>query len=121
MWRFIFIAFLIAHGGVHLAMWLSPVKPDAPFDAGRSWLVGEQRGLAVTLALAAAVLLVVGGVGLWLTGSWWRLIAVAALAFSFLLMILFFHPWLIPIQVINAALIVSLLWLDWPSEAMVGA
>jgi hypothetical protein len=27
----------------------------------------------------------------------------------------------IPIQVINAALIVALLWLDWPTEAMVGA
>jgi hypothetical protein len=121
MWRFLFIAFLIAHGGIHLAIWLSPIRADAPFDASRSWLVGGQRGLAVTLAVVAAALLVVGGVGLWVTGSWWRLSAVAGLAVSLLLMILFFHPWFIPIQLINAALIVALLWSDWPSEAMVGA
>ncbi|HEX6302458.1 MAG TPA: hypothetical protein VF148_18565 [Acidimicrobiia bacterium] len=121
MWRILFIAFLIAHGGVHLAMWLSPIDPDAAFNVNRSWLVGDQRGLAVALAVVAAVLLVVGGVGLWVGGSWWRLIAVAGLSVSFLLMVLYFHPWFIPIQVINAALIVALLWLDWPTEAMVGA
>ena len=121
MWRILFIAFLLAHGGVHLVMWLSPIDPDAAFNVNRSWLVGDQRGLAITLAVVAAVLLVVGGVGLWLGGSWWRLIAVAGLSVSFLLMVLFFHPWFIPIQVINAALVVALLWLNWPTEAMVGA
>jgi hypothetical protein len=29
MWRILFIAFLLAHGGVHLVMWLSPIDPDA--------------------------------------------------------------------------------------------
>jgi hypothetical protein len=53
--------------------------------------------------------------------SWWRVITVTGLAVSFLLMALFFRTWFIPIQVINAALILALLWLDWPSEAMVGA
>ena len=46
--------------------------------------------------------------------------AVAGLAVSFVLMFLFFHPWFIPIQVINAALIIALVWLDWPSEQMLG-
>lgn len=121
MWRFLFIAFLIAHGGVHLAMWLSPTKPDAPFTATHSWLVGDQRGLAVVLAVLAATLLVVSGIGLWTAGSWWRFVAVAGLAISFLVMIVFFHPWFIPIQIINAGLIIALLWLDWPSQALVGA
>ena len=121
MWRFLFIAFLIAHGGVHLAMWLSPTKPDAPFIASHSWLAGDQRGLAVVLAVLAASLLVVSGIGLWTGGSSWRLVAVTGLAVSFLVMILFFHPWFIPIQVVNASLIIALLWLDWPSQALVGA
>ena len=121
MWRFLFIAFLIVHAAIHLAIWLPSFKPDAAFDPNSSWLVGSQRGLAVTLAVIAAALLTAGGVGLWMEGSWWRVIAVAGLAVSFLLMVLFFHPWFIPIQVINAALIVALLWLDWPSEALVGA
>jgi hypothetical protein len=36
-------------------------------------------------------------------------------------MVLYFHPWFIPIQLINAGLLVGLLWFDWPSKAMVGA
>lgn len=121
MWRVLFIAFLMAHGGVHLAIWLSPIDANAPFNANRSWLFGDRRGAAITLALVAAAFLVAAGVGLWIGGPWWRPIAIAGLSVSFLLMVLFFHPWFIPIQVINAGLIVALLWLDWPSEAMVGA
>ena len=121
MWRVLFIAFLIAHGAIHLAIWLSPENPEAPFDPTRSWLLGTQRGLAVALAIVAATLLVGSGVGLWMGESWWRPIAVAGLTASLALMVLFFHPWFIPIQVINAALIVALLSLDWPSQAMVGA
>jgi hypothetical protein len=56
-----------------------------------------------------------------LGGSWWRLVAVAGFSVSFLLMVLYFHPWFIPIQAIKAALVVALRWLDWPTEAMVGA
>lgn len=47
--------------------------------------------------------------------------AVAGLAVSFGPMVLFFHPWLLSIQAVNAGLIVGLVWLDWPSTAMVGA
>jgi hypothetical protein len=121
MWRVLFIAFLIAHGGVHLAMWFSPIDPNGPFDPSYSWAVGDRRGVAVMLAAIAAGLLIVSGLGVWMEESWWRLIALAGLSVSFLLMALFFHPWFIPIQVINAALVVALLWLDWPTEAMVGA
>ena len=121
MWRFLFIAFLIAHGGVHLAMWITPVKADAAFNPSHSWLVGDQRGIAIIFAVAAASLLIVSGIGLWVGGSWWRPLAVVGLAASFLLMSLFFHPWFIPIQIINAGLIIALLWLDWPSRALVGA
>lgn len=46
MWRFVFIAFPIAHGAIHLAMWIPQPKADAPFDAGRSWLIGNQRSPA---------------------------------------------------------------------------
>ena len=123
MWRFVFIAFLLAHGGIHLAIWATPKSKDAniPFDANQSWLVGSQRGLAMILAVVAGGLLVAAGVGLWTEGPWWRTIAVTGLAVSLGLMVLFFHPWFLPIQVVNAALLVGLLWLEWPSEAMVGA
>jgi hypothetical protein len=123
MWRFLFIAFLIAHGGIHVAIWATPKPKDqnVPFDASRSWLLGNQRALAMVLALAAAALLVTAGLGLWAHAGWWRPVAVMGLAVSFGLMILFFTPWVLPIQAVNAILIVALLWLDWPSRSMVGA
>lgn len=123
MWRFLFIALLIAHGGVHAAIWAMP-KPkdqDVPFDPSHSWLVGSQRGLAMVLAFAAAGLLVAAGIGLWAHAAWWRPVAVVGLTGSFGLMVLYFHPWFLFIQAVNAGLIVGILWLDWPSKAMVGA
>src|SRR4026207_1011810 len=65
MWRFLFIAFLIAHGLVHLAIWLMPKPPGqkAPFDPDHSWLLGDQKTVAVVLAVAAAAVLMAGGAG----------------------------------------------------------
>lgn len=121
MWRFLIIAFLIAHGGVHVAIWATPAPAEAAFDVGNSWLLGGQRTLAMVLALAAAVLLAAAGAGLWAHADWWRPIAVTGLAVSFGLMLVYFHPWFLFIQAVNAALIVAIAFLDWPSRAMVGA
>ena len=46
--------------------------------------------------------------------------AVAGLAVSFVLMVVYFNPWFTFIEVVNAGLIVGLVWLDWPTESMVG-
>jgi hypothetical protein len=73
------------------------------------------------LAITAAAFLVGAGIGLWAHADWWRTVAVVGLAVSFGLMVLFFHAWFLPIQAVNAALIVALVWLDWPSTSMVGA
>lgn len=125
MWRFIFIAFLIAHGLVHVAMWVLVPKPapgkKAPFDASYSWLLGNQRALAASVAAGTAVVLVVAGLGLWANADWWRAAAVIGLAASFLLMVVYFTPWFTFIEGVNAALIGSILWLSWPSKTMVGA
>lgn len=123
MWRLLFIGFLIAHGLVHLAMWLSPKPKDqtVPFDPGHSWLFGDRRTLAVAVAAAAAVTLVAAGLGLWGHADWWRGAAVVGLAVSFGLMVLYFTPWYLFIGTVNAALIVAIVWLSWPSKTMVGA
>jgi hypothetical protein len=123
MWRFLFIAFLIAHGLVHLAIWLTP-KPageEMPFDANHSWLLGDQKAVAVILATTAAVLLVGGGLGLWAHADWWRAVAIVGLAASFGLMVVYFNPWYLFIEAVNAGLVVGIAWLAWPSKSMVGA
>jgi hypothetical protein len=123
MWRLLFIAFLFAHAAIHAAIWATPAPkdPNAPFDAGHSWLLGDQRAVATVLALAAAVLLVAAGIGVWTHAGWWRPVAVVALAVSFGLMIFYFNPWFLLIQAVDAGLIVAIVWLDWPSKTMVGA
>ena len=124
MWRFLFIGFLIAHGFIHVAMWILVPKPapgkEAPFDASHSWLLGTQKALAASLAAATAAILVAAGVGLLTHADWWRAAAVIGLTASFLLIVVYFNPWFIPIEAINTALIASILWLSWPSKAMVG-
>jgi hypothetical protein len=125
MWRFLFIAFLIAHGLVHLAMWVLVAKPapgkEAPFDASYSWLLGSQRALAAAVAVATAAILVSSGIGLWAHADWWRAAAVIGLTASFVLMVVYFNPWFIFIESVNAAMVASIVWLRWPSETMVGA
>ena len=123
MWRFLFIGFLIAHALVHLAIWLMPKPSDqkAPFDPDHSWLLGDQKTVAVLLAVTAAVLLMAGGLGLWMDAGWWRSVAVVGLAASFGLMVVYFNPWYLFIEGVNAALIVGIVWLTWPSKTMVGA
>jgi hypothetical protein len=123
MWRFLFIGFLIAHGLVHLAIWLTP-KPTndkAPFDASHSWVIGDRKVVATSLAVVAAALLVLAGMGLWAHADWWRVVAVLGLGISFGLMVVYFNPWYLLIQGVNLALIVGIVWLTWPSKAMVGA
>jgi hypothetical protein len=120
MWRFVSIAFLIAHGAIHLAIWATPPSSNASFDVARSWLWGEQRTLAVTLAVIIGIVIALAGIGLWAGADWWRPVAVAGLTGSLGLMIVFFNPWFLFIQAVNAALVFSLIWLDWPSSTLVG-
>lgn len=125
MWRFLFIGFLIAHGAIHLVMWVWVPKPEpgkaAPFNASHSWLLGTQKGLATAVALATAAVLIVAGLGLWVHADWWRAAAATGLGASFALMVVYFSPWFLFIEGVNAALVVSLVWFSWPSTSMVGA
>jgi hypothetical protein len=72
------------------------------------------------LALVAAAFLCVAGIGLWAQAEWWRPVAVIGLAVSLALMVLYFNPWYLFIEAVNAGLIVGILWLDWPSKSMIG-
>ena len=125
MWRFLFIAFLIAHG-LHPPRDLGdsaeaqgrgrpPVRSLALVAAGRPEGAGEgRRARRHCLAHRRG------------TGrpsddaDWWRSAAVAGLATSLGLMVVYFDRWFLFIEVVNAALIVGILWLSWSSPAMVG-
>jgi hypothetical protein len=122
MLRLVLIGFLIAHGLVHVALWTPKYDPEtAPFDPSRSWLLGDQRSLARLLAFVAAALLVVAGVGLAVHGEWWRPTAVIGMSVSSALLLFYFNVWYLFILAVNAALIVGIAFMDWPSKATLGA
>ena len=98
--------FVIAHGLVHLAVWLPPPGGSTPMQTARSWLLGDVRRLAVGLAVAAAVLLGAGGIALLAGVGWWPWLVVAGSAVSVLLMALTFTPWWLFGLAIDAALLV---------------
>ena len=124
MWRYLFIVPLIAHGLVHVAdLGDAPAldHPTAPIHPAHSWLFGDRRAGALAFALVSAGLLVAGGIGLWAHLEWWRTVAGLGLGASLGLMVVYFNPWFLFIEAVNASLIVGLLWLAWPSKTMVGA
>jgi hypothetical protein len=61
--RFLLGTFIVAHGLLTAIIWVSPAKPDAPFRATHSWLLGDARPLAVVIALVAAAGFTLAGVG----------------------------------------------------------
>ena len=95
--------FLIAHGLVHLGVWLPPAMPDAPFDPHHSWLLGEAGALTRILAVVAAGLLIAGGV--LALGGGGAALAAAAAAVSLLLIAITFNAWLIAAVAIDVTII----------------
>lgn len=122
MLRVFLIAFLIAHGLVHVAIWAPKYEPEkGAFDPSHSWLIGDERPLAQVLAFSAAAILVVAGIALWAHGGWWRPTAVVGLSVSTALLLLYFTPWYLLILPVNVALIVGIAFMDWPAQTTVGA
>jgi hypothetical protein len=96
--------FLIAHGLVHLGVWLAPVKDDAPFDPRQSWILGEAGAVSRILAIVAAALLITAGV--LVLGDGGAALAVAGAAVSLLLIVITFNRWLLGAVAINIAIVI---------------
>ena len=84
---------LIAHGVVHAAIWLAPVKDDAPFDVRHSRLFGDLGVLATCGGVLAGLGFVMAG-SAYLGGvSWWAGVLLSASAVSITLLLLTFTTW----------------------------
>jgi len=130
--------FLIAHGLVHSILAVAPnpgdadAKPGAFFTAvERSWLLPQLgldataiRWIGIILVAAATTGFVLAGLGvLGVPGlsAIWRTAAVVSSCVSLLLLILFWHPWLIIGVLIDIAVLITLLWAKWPTVEMIGS
>jgi len=85
--------FLIAHGILHVAIWVPPSPKDVPFDAHHSPLFGDVRGLSTLLGVFACLVFVACGVGYLAAQQWWAWAALVGAALSIILMLLTFTPW----------------------------
>ncbi len=113
MWRVLIIAFLFGHGAIVAAQ--ASGVPD-------SWLVGERKLLGLALTLAAGAAFVIAGAGLWMEAGWRRrALAVTGAACSLVFFAFFFQPVILFGLALDVAVIVALVWLEWPSQSTVGA
>ena len=117
-------AFLIAHGAVHLAIWLPPPPTDAerqaPFAPDHSAVLTRTQVpqtashlVAVGLAGAATVLYVVAGLAVALGSGWAVALAAVAAIVGLALKVLFFNPWL-TLGILLDAAVLSAALLSWP-------
>ena len=133
MLKSLFAILLIAHGLVHAGLAAAPIpndpdpKPGAFFTAiERSWLLPKlgMNGstiqwigiILVVLATLGFVLAGLGGLGVPGLNAVWQTLAVFSACVSLLLLILFWHTWLVVGVLIDIGILVALLWAKWPPE-----
>ncbi len=127
--RLLIGGFLIAHGLVH-GLYLTPPKEDDPswaFHLDRSWLLSRLRvrpsawrPIGITLCVVTIAALVLSGLGVFFGVEAWRLFAVAGAAVGIVLFVLYWHRWLWIGLLLNAAILVALLWASWPPASTIG-
>ena len=130
--------FLIAHGLVHAGLAVVPnpndqdAKPGAFFTSPeRSWLLPQLGLNAAAVQWTGIILVALATLGFVLAGlgvfgvagltTVWRTVAVISASVSLVLLVLFWHPWLIVGVLIDIGILVSLLWVNWPSAELIGS
>jgi hypothetical protein len=122
--------FFVLHGMVHLlyagqSRRYFELRPGLTWPDG-SWLFSRlfgdpaTRSLATVLLVAAAVIFLVSGTGLFFHQEWWRPAAISAVSFSSLIFILFWNSRLQALDaqggiglLINLAILYVILILKW--------
>ncbi|HSL45399.1 MAG TPA: hypothetical protein VK897_18340 [Anaerolineales bacterium] len=101
-----------------------------PINMGRSWLfswLGLERTLTVyriggLLWLVGGIALVAAGLGVLgfiIPADWWRGLAIGGAAVSLFMLALYFHPIMIVGTAASLAVLIALLWLQWPPMNLV--
>ena len=105
--RWLFGLFLVAHGLIHVAIWLTPASSDAPFDVRHSPLLGDLGALATAWGLLAGAGFVLSGIAYLLDAAWWPAALVVASGVSLVLLLATFNTRWQRALVIHVALAVG--------------
>jgi hypothetical protein len=98
--------FLVAHGLLHLAVWVAPQAPDAPFDPHRSWVFGDFTVLSRMAAVVSCAILALAGILVLAGSEAASAAAVVGAGLSLLLVLATFHPWFLAAVAIDVTIIV---------------
>lgn len=123
--------FLILHGLTHLGAAVAP-RPGATRDklwaifTTDSWLLRGVRPQAMrSVGIASFVLATVGfvlaGLAELIGLGVWRVLAVISALDSLVLVVLFWHPYLLAGVLLNASILAALLWAKWPPAELVSS
>ena len=136
--KLLLAVFLILHGLVHAVLAAAPIPNDPDSNPGayftatiRSWLlprlglndtavqwIGIILVVLTTLGFVLAGLGVFGAPGL---RTVWRTVAVVSACVSLLLLILYWHPFLVAGVLLDIGILVALLWANWPPVELIGS
>ncbi len=138
MLKTILALFLIAYGLVPAGLAAAPnpndpdEKPGAFFTSiSRSWLLprfglnaSAVQWIGIILVALATLGFVLAGLGVFgvsgLTAVW-RTVAVVSFGVSLMLLVLFWHPWLVVGVLLDVGLLIALLWAKWPPVDLIGS
>jgi len=131
LWRVILGLAILGHGLGHVLFMPAMAGVMKLQASGHSWLLTGVAGDALTKGLASLVAgvvlvaFVVASGGLFLQASWWRPVAVIGAVASIVLIAAMWDGLLaspaIAALVFDAAILVALLIVKWPTEDMIGA
>jgi hypothetical protein len=130
-WRIILTLVILAHGIGHV-LFLAPCLGIAQWgQSAQSWLLTRTLGDVPTRVIGGLLWLgiiagfLAAGVGLLGQHAWWRTLAVASAGVSLLALGLFLRGGqaqpLLSAALMDVAILVALLWANWPSADLVGA
>lgn len=117
-----------AHGVIHLGyITPAPADPSYPFSLDKSWLVNSfglgfstVQGIGILLAIVTVAGYALAGLsaaGIIVPHLWWQGLTVVASVTSLLLLVMFWHNWLILGVVIDIALL-ALIASNWQPFAV---
>ena len=123
---------LTLHGLIHAGLAATHV-PDDPASQPRTFFIRSRplsalglskagsHFLGLILAALAALGFIASGLGLFgvpFLATSWRAITVDSAVISALLILLFWHPLLVIGLIVDAAILASPLWLQWPPPSL---
>jgi len=110
-------ALLVVHGVAHVEM----IKVWGSRESSTSWLLGEADTLGTVLSTVALAGFVLSGLAVFIGLGIWRLLAVAAACLSLVTIALFWDRKMVLGVAVNLAIVVSLVWANWPGRDLMGS